>query len=122
MTQIDQVHHDGLGLNDLCTVVEAEDEPGRYNFYRKRPDVGDELLVGYVQFQTGHLDAEGSRAGILDDALITLMLHRLEGWQAGTMRCRENALVITKLQEALHWKRHRAEERRRRGVLGTDGK
>lgn len=33
--------------------------------------------------------------------------------------CRENALVITKLEEALHWLDHRTKDRERRQVEGT---
>jgi len=33
--------------------------------------------------------------------------------------CRENALAITKLEEALHWLDHRTKDRERRGVEGT---
>lgn len=33
--------------------------------------------------------------------------------------CRENALAITKLDEALHWLDHRTKEREKRGVEGT---
>lgn len=33
--------------------------------------------------------------------------------------CRENALAVTKLEEALHWLEHRRKERERRGVEGT---
>ena len=33
--------------------------------------------------------------------------------------CRENALVITKLEEALHWLEHRKKDREKRAVEGT---
>ena len=34
--------------------------------------------------------------------------------------CRENSLVITKLDEALHWLEHRTKNRTKRGVEGKD--
>ena len=34
--------------------------------------------------------------------------------------CRENSLVITKLDEALHWLDHRTKDREDRGVEGTN--
>ena len=40
----------------------------------------------------------------------------------GKFACRENALAITKLEEALHWCDHRAMSRARRGVLGKHEK
>jgi len=32
--------------------------------------------------------------------------------------CRENALTITKIEEALHWQDHRTKDREKRGVEG----
>ncbi len=40
--------------------------------------------------------------------------------QAGEFSCRENALVITKLEEARHWLDHRTQVREAQGVEGTD--
>lgn len=34
--------------------------------------------------------------------------------------CRENALTITKLEEALHWQQHRTRDREARGVEGKN--
>lgn len=39
--------------------------------------------------------------------------------KAGKFACRENALAITHIEEALHWLNHRTLERRRRGVEGS---
>ena len=38
----------------------------------------------------------------------------------GRFRCRENALIITKVEEAIHWGNHRTAERERRGVEGVN--
>lgn len=48
---------------------------------------------------------------------------RLEFFQAafsGKFACRENALAITKLDEALHWLEHRTKAREARGVEGMN--
>ena len=50
---------------------------------------------------------------------IDYALARLENFQAGQLKCRENALAITHLQEARHWLEHRMHDRDNRGVLGT---
>ena len=44
---------------------------------------------------------------------------RLEHFQNSEFRCRENALAITALEEALLWLRKRTMGRERRGVEGT---
>ena len=50
---------------------------------------------------------------------IDYALARLENFQSGALKCRENALAITHLQEARHWLEHRMHDRDNRGVLGT---
>lgn len=74
--------------------------------------------VARVQFQHGPRDKDGSVDGCTDQVLVAILLDRYRAFQAGGFACRENALVITKLEEALHWMQHRALERHRRGVLG----
>ena len=51
--------------------------------------------------------------------MISAAVGRLEYYQGSKFACRENALAITKLQEALHWLEHRTKSREARGVEGT---
>jgi hypothetical protein len=48
-----------------------------------------------------------------------MCIDRLQSFQSGDFACRENALALTKLEEALHWLDHRTKDRQRRGVEGT---
>ena len=48
-----------------------------------------------------------------------MLIDRLRGFQAGPFGCRENALALTKLEEAMHWLHHRTRGRMARGVEGT---
>ena len=77
-------------------------------------------IVARTQHQHGPRAEEGSQQGITDEVLLAIVLDRYRGFQAGPFRCRENALVITKLEEALHWMENRARTRRRQGVLGKN--
>lgn len=120
-------HHDGHGLNELIDVL-AEDEAvngahHRYGFYRKS-DVpgGDTLFVGFLQFQRGARNEPGSTPGLLSTAVLAALIDHHKAFQNGPYPSRENALVITKLEEALHWLRARADERAARGVLGKEQK
>lgn len=130
MRKIDQKHHDGHGLNDLL-IIEADDrdpEAGNASHaYIGTLDLSDHDHAEFrevlnVQLQHGPRHEPDSKPGALDAALIAILLDRYEGFQSGPYRCRENALVITKLEEALHWMQHRTNERARRGVLGTKEK
>jgi hypothetical protein len=52
--------------------------------------------------------------------LLAIVIHRLQGFQTGPFKCRENALALTKLEEALHWLNHRTARRVSRGVEGMN--
>lgn len=69
-------------------------------------------------FQNGAI-AEVGVNGITHEALIAIVLDRLRAFQTGPYACRENALAITKLEEAQHWLFHRTLKRMTRGVEGT---
>ena len=51
--------------------------------------------------------------------LLAMVLCRLEHFQKSEFSCRENAVAITKIEEALMWLRKRTDDREARGVLGS---
>jgi len=51
--------------------------------------------------------------------LIAIVIDRLQCFQEGAYKCRENAIAITKLEEALLWLRKRTMDREKRNVEGT---
>jgi len=57
--------------------------------------------------------------GVCNEDLIAMVITRLEHFQESEFACRENALAITKLEEALLWLRKRTMGREQRGVEGT---
>jgi hypothetical protein len=84
------------------------------------PPTGKRPGVHYnFDFQQGPIKENGVN-GITNEALLAIVLDRMEHFQRGEFKCRENALVITKLQEAMHWLDHRTHEREERGVEGTN--
>ena len=74
-----------------------------------------------IKFQCGPI-AEHGVNGTTIERIIELLLVRLDGFQSGPFKCRENALVITKLQEAYHWLGHRTALRQMQGVEGKNEK
>ncbi len=72
-----------------------------------------------IAFQRGPRDAKGSQPGALDEDLLEIVRDRLTLFQAGEFACRENALALTHIEEALMWLNRRKEDRKERGVLGT---
>lgn len=115
-------HHDGHGLAEAIEIRWLDDVgPGgahhRYQFVVN--DGGQQTEVGLIQFQQGPRNEPGSTPGVIGVAVIAMLVDQLEAFQAGPYSSRENALAITKLQEAMFWLRERADNRARRGVLGT---
>lgn len=74
---------------------------------------------GYVtiNFQKGPINENGVN-GVTQEALLAIVIDRLRAFQAGPFACRENALALTKIEEAQHWLLHRTRERMARGVEG----
>ena len=116
-------HRDGHGLNDSLIVTCDEMDPnagGASHHYTVTTSTGK--VVATIQFQHGPRHEDGSLTGCTDQVLLAIVADRHRCFQAGPYSCRENALVLTKVQESLHWLRHRADERAQRGVLGKNEK
>ncbi len=73
--------------------------------------------ISTIGFHEGELSAEGP-SGLTLEVMLAIAIHRLGVYQA-KMPGRENALALTKLQEASMWLRARTESRQLRGVEGT---
>lgn len=75
-----------------------------------------------IAFQNGPRKDENSIHGVLDTDLLEIVRDRLKGFQSGEFACRENALALTHIEEALMWMNRRVEDRIERNVLGTTNK
>lgn len=74
-----------------------------------------------VLFQNGPI-AETGVNGVTQEALLAICIDRLRSFQAGPYACRENALALTKMEEAQMWLLQRTRARMARGVEGTHQK
>ena len=100
------------------------DEPGPGNGchqYRVEVKAGTEEFATEVNFQKGPAKEVGLN-GVQNEHLLAMVIHRLQGFQSGPYSCRENALALTKLQEAMHWLEARTKDRANRGVEGVNAK
>jgi len=79
-------------------------------------DTGE--CLGEIHFQQGPIKEDGIN-GVMNEDLLLMVVTRLEAFQSGQYRCRENALALTKLEEAVMWLRSRTTGREQRGVEGT---
>lgn len=75
----------------------------------------------FISFQNGPIQEAGVN-GISNESLLAVVIDRLRGFQSGQYACRENALALTKLEEATMWLQKRTRDRVARGVEGTNQK
>lgn len=72
-----------------------------------------------IKFQEGPVKERGVN-GCQIEEVIDVLVVRLKNFQNGMFRCRENALTITKLEEAKLWLQERTRKRKEQGVEGTN--
>lgn len=117
--------------------VEVLDEPGhggachRYdvtgfdtanNSSNGSPDgYANSFSRSIVLFQNGPIKEYGVN-GLTHEALLAILIDRMRGFQSGPYACRDNAIALTHLEEALMWLQRRTRERIKRGVEGTHQK
>jgi hypothetical protein len=76
-----------------------------------------EFPGGYsVKFQNGAMEL--GRNGATTEEVLDALIQHIGCFQAGKYACRENALAITKLEEAKHWVLHRKHLRETQNVVG----
>ena len=103
----------------------------------------DDVISVRIQFQNGPINEAGFN-GLSNEALLAVLIDRMRGFQygrkkeptgdegqyvrtteefdykkPGTYACRENAIALTHLEEALMWLQKRTRDRTARGVEGT---
>lgn len=111
--------------NNNLNNVYFDDTPGpgngrhRYSVSTKNEPV--EILLD-IQFQEGARKEPDSKPGVLETDLLEIARSRLQFFQEGEYRTRENACALTHIEEALMWLAKRAEDRAERNVLGTTEK
>ena len=119
--------HKVNGLNEAINII-VMDEPGQggaCHKYRVEPITDDHpqgaINPCEIRFQNGPINEVGVN-GISQEALLSIVEDRLKSFQAGPYACRENAIALTHVQDAMHWLHHRTRERVARGVEGTNAK
>lgn len=100
------------GCRYSLPVYEVVDEIG---IQRTR---GQKVLITFVRGSKLADEEVEKQAGTLHEHLLSVMIHDLK-FKNGLVPSREGGLIITKLEEALHWIRQRQIDRQKRNVVGT---
>lgn len=109
-------------VNDLIR-IEVLDDPGEGGANHEYRVVVNDSLPEHrracrIFFHNGLIGVKGVN-GITQEVLIAICIDRLRSFQAGPYACRENALALTKLEEAQMWLLSRTRARMARNVEGT---
>lgn len=100
--------------------IRVMDQPGAGGANHEYHVVHDNGHTGWTQtisFQNGPINEVGVN-GTTQEVLLAVVIDRLRSFQSGPFSCRENAIALTKCEEALHWLQQRTIDRMRRGVEG----
>jgi hypothetical protein len=111
MTRI-HTDHNGVAVNAISKLSSGEDVAGHLYMILSGPKVTE------LEFQRGGV-ADNGVNGITNEALLAVVIDRINFLNA-KFPCRENALAVTKVQEALHWLEARTKARISRGVEGKE--
>ena len=77
------------------------------------------LTISWQNGPLGRGDDRKPPNGAFVETVIAAVIQRIEFYNEGQFRCRENSLAITHLEEAFHWLNARTLRREERGVEGT---
>ncbi len=115
--------HKVNGLNEDLD-INVLDEPGQGGAcHEYSVTAAGSLKIQYcfIKFQNGPIKEFGVN-GISQEALLAILIDRLQGFQSGEYKTRENAIALTHLEEAVMWLHKRTRDRLARGVEGTNVK
>jgi hypothetical protein len=116
--------HKVNGLNEAIEIM-VLDQPGPggacHDYRMAVKDDPITVAACCIQFQNGPVREVGVN-GISNEALLAVVEDRLLGFQSGEFACCENAVALTKIQEAMMWLQKRTRDRMARGVEGTTAK
>jgi len=111
-----QLIRSGIYPNKIM-ILDERGEGNAYHEYEIRSSDDRQKVLNNISFQNGPLK-ENKLNGCFQEDLIEICIDRLRCFQEGDFACRENALALTKLEEALMWLNSRTADRVKRGVEG----
>lgn len=106
--------------------ITVMDDPGPggashvYQAKQAEPDNVGEFckILGLIKFQKGLIKEAGIN-GLTHEALLDIVVDRLESFQGGPFKCKENHEALKAIQLAIRWLRSRTKDRKDRDVEDT---
>lgn len=118
-------HHKLNGLNNALE-INVLDEPGQggahheYEISFKEEKLGGSRKTR-ISFQNGPIKEAGVN-GISGEALLAIVIDRLDCFQEGPYASEDNAEALASIRQGLDWLQKRTRDRIERGVEGTNQK
>lgn len=110
--------------NEVLEIIvcdEAGSGGAHHDYLLYWPNKHASLETRRITFQNGPIQEQGVN-GLTQEALLAIVAHRLECFQAGPYACRENGEALAHVLDALHVLKERTRARQARGVEGTHQK
>jgi len=85
------------------------------HFFKVKNWLGSTQDIQFMKKENGELVTDGTT----NEEILKMMIERMNYLQT-KFPCRENAIVITKLEESLMWLNYRTQKRVLQGVEGKD--
>jgi len=126
--------HKVNGLNEAIEITALDSIPtgANHKYAIELIPPGSPAAGIIIEFQNGPISKPEDMNGITNEAVLAVVIHRMRGFQYqrkedGTFdftkpapfACRENAIALTHMEEALMWLQKRTRDRIARGVEGT---
>lgn len=114
-------HHIVDGVDHGNLVITTADEPGdggAHHLYDLKFEGKGNYSLNRVRFQKGPIKLNGVN-GVTHEALLAVIIDRLEDFQKGDYACPENEEALTHTRAALEALKKRTRDRLARGVEGT---
>lgn len=90
-----------------------------HHYYVRIPPKKDKGgIVADIHFQDGPINEVGVN-GVGQEAILAILIDRLQCFQSSKYSCKENAVALTHLEEALNMLNSRTLKRKMYGVEGT---
>lgn len=126
--------YEDLDLNTLVRIEHwQQTPPGQAcnKYLLMVNQLGQWQTVLHLNFQNGSHVVKGSPKdgvpdrympnGITNEALLAILIDRLEAYQAGNCKCQDNEIALGHLKAALNALQHRTNDRITRNVIATNG-
>jgi predicted secreted protein len=104
--------HNGVAVNAISQDAHGKDVLGHTYQVLAGPQVTS------IEFQNGPVKEAGVN-GLTSEALLAVLIHRTQVLNS-RFSCRENAIAVTKMEEALMWFNKRTADRQARSVEGKN--